>query len=361
MSKIHIALVSKEVLPVYYTVKTYNPDIVYLIGTEETKVFQERLKKVFKKEGITCFQTSTKPYDRSCKDTCERIHAQGKPEDEYVYNITGGTKPMAIAAFICAAKYKAKVVYTDSKACINMMTFEETPLECHIDIETIFALQGQNLKEATPYKYDHSRTQCAEKIRDFIANYQNAYRPLKAYYDKFTQLPNSHEEKNLRYTRNNKIIDIEYNYSTVFHSDYPDSFSMLFKGRWWETLVADAVNKWAEGKYAVWTNVEFTLASSNSNELSKNEIDILVNMGNTLLFIECKSGDFDQNNIYKLASICKTYGSYKSKGVIVSFYNNNRRDLQEKAKEENIKIIKPNHDFKDFASQLDNIIISLKA
>ncbi len=360
MSKIHIALVSKEVLPVYYTVKTYKPDIVYLIGTKETTVFQKHLNNVFKKEGIICHTTLVNPYDRSCKDRCEKIHAQGNLEDEYVYNITGGTKPMAIAAFICAANHRARVIYTDSKSCLDLMTFEKTPLKCDINIKTIFSLQGQSLKNATPYKYNSLKTECAIEIRNFITNNRKAYNKLAAYYDKFKQLPNFYETEDVRYTRKDKSIDVEYNDRNVFHSDYHDSYSMLLKGRWWETLVADAVNEWAKEKHEVWTNVEFTLSSSPNTQSSKNEIDILVKIGNTLLFIECKSGTFDQNNIYKLASICKTYGSYKSKGVIVSFYKPNQ-GLLEKAKDDNIKIITPSFDFKNLASQLDDIIESLKA
>ena len=72
----------------------------------------------------------------------------------------------------------------------------------------------------------------------------------------------------------------------------------------------------------------------------KNEIDILVNLGTTFVMIECKSGNLMQNEIYKMDYVRNTYGSDKSKSVLVSFYPV-KNDLKEKAKDSQIDIICP--------------------
>ena len=154
---------------------------------------------------------------------------------------------------------------------------------------------------------------------------------------------------------------VEYDDVEVFASDYHDAFAMLFEGRWWETLVADAVSRWADGRYEVWTNVRFE-PKAEAERYDKNEVDVLVNIGNRLLFVECKSGMFNQDNLYKLSSVSHTYGSYKSKSVIVSFRDNViRPDLEEKAREMHVKLFVPNRQLSNIGVELDKIVKSLNA
>lgn len=372
MSKIHIALVGKEVLPVYYMVETDRPDKVYLIGTKENHEQVRNLTNVIKSEGVECYTNNeVGAYDKSCMDVCEKIYAENSTDDEFVYNLTGGTKLMAMAAFRSALNHGAKTVYTDSESCIDLETFEKTPLECSIKPETIFLLQGQKLKGKTIYRYDAFRTDCAERIRDFIRNCPKAYGTLKKEYDKNLSLKTqrryekkpfqTYDDGHLVYEYCDGKISIEYNGGEVFYSSYSDVYVMLFEGRWWESLVADAVSRWSNGRYEIWTSVKFEPNSLQSRNPEKNEIDVLVNVGNTLLFVECKSGNFDQNNIHKLSSIIKTYGSYKSKGVIVSLYGKNN-ELYENAKDDKVEIIiAPYGNFSKFSKKLDHIINKLKA
>ena len=59
---------------------------------------------------------------------------------------------------------------------------------------------------------------------------------------------------------------------------------------------------------------------SNSNiKLDKNEIDILINTGQKILFIECKSGIVLQSDINKMRAISKFYGGISSKSILVSY------------------------------------------
>lgn len=133
-------------------------------------------------------------------------------------------------------------------------------------------------------------------------------------------------------------------------------------------LVADAVYKWAKGKYEIWTSVEFDQTTT-KKELNwkqknsvKNEIDVLVNLGNKLLVLECKSGKFEQANIDKLSAICKTYGSYKSKGAIVAFSKDNVKDhLRQRAIEQKVEIVVPREDFSNFESEMNRVINSSKS
>lgn len=368
MKKIQIALVSKEALPVYYMVNELMPDIVYLLATKETTNVMNNIKSVVKQHGMECSGCVIPANDMAaCLHACEHIHAENDNDCEYTYNLTCGTKLMAIGALLCAQTHHARMVYTETKTYVDFATLEHKPITRFIDTETIMALQGQSIKERTVYEPKSLRTECAEEVRTFIKLHNKAYKKLRKFYDDKTKkkeaLPSTFNTENLTYTNLNGKITIEEDDVEVFYSDYSGAFSMLFEGQWWEVLVADAVYHWVGNEYEVWTNVKFNPQHDARSNNDKNEIDVLVNIDNTLLFIECKSGTYDQNNIYKLKCVRETYGSYKSKGIIVSFYNDRNRlpDLNEKAKEENVEIICCYEGFSKLPSFLDKIINSKKA
>lgn len=365
MKKIQIALVSKETLPVFYMINELLPDEVYLIGTDQTNDYEARIAKAVEsitEKHVVCHRLKTDANDiRDCMRQCDSVHAKNGDDCEYCYNLTCGTKLMAIGALVCAQKHKAAAVYADYQSYTDFDEFHSHPMTRLLDIDTIMTLQGQKIKEKVAYAYDAERTECAESVRQFIEDKPKAYSVLISYYNRYKQLPNPFSSGKLHYYREGGKLAVEYDDAEVFSSRYRDAFKMLFEGRWWETLVADAVARWADGRHEVFTSVRFEPQNGKSTN-DKNEIDVLVNMGTTLLFVECKSGSFDQNNIYKLQTICNTYGSYKSKGVIISYRRNVLKpDLEEKARENRVQLLIPNKSMGNIPRELDKIIKSSKA
>lgn len=368
MKKILISLVSKEVFPAYYSISEFSPDIVYLIGTKETYAEMNRIKNVAQDEQCEVKTNTVSAYDiEGCAKMCDQIHEENGADCEYIYNLTLGTKLMAFGAMDSAQRHNAKMIYTTPAECIGISPLSRTPLSCKISFEEMFKLQGQILKEYKVYEYDEARAECAEDIRDFIVNNQKAYKTLSKEYNKYTQIRKEFYDEHTNYTRYGGVTRIEYDDVEVFCSDQRGITMMIFEGRWWETLVADATAKWADGKYEIWTGVKFEPKSKtiNQNRVEskdiKNEIDVLVNLGTTMLFIECKSGAITQDNISKLNTVRQTYGSYQSKAVIISLYSV-RPELHEKAKENNIDIFEvPKGDLSKLPNRLNNIINSLKA
>ena len=364
MKNIQISLVSKEALPVYYMINEFLPDCIYLLGTNETGNVAKNIERIIQKNGMQCIKRIVPANDMaSCMQACEQIHQENGDDCEYRYNLTCGTKLMAFGALLCAQSHHAKIVYTDTTTYVDFDTMEHKQMTRFLDTSTIFELQGQKVKEKTVHTLDAQRTECAKGIRNFIINHRKTYGTLARWYRENKQLPRTFDYGEIHYERNSSgSITIEEDNVEVFYSDYSDAFKMLFEGRWWETLVADAVYKWAGEEHEVWTSVIFNPVQNPSQENVKNEIDVLVNVKNTLLFIECKSGYFEQNNIYKLKSVRETYGSYKSKGVIIAFNRNNVKEgFEEKGRENNIHIIVPRHNLSNLPEMLDKIIKSQNA
>ena len=363
MSKnIQIALVSKETLPVFYIINEFRPDEVYLVGTEETTGEMGQIERSAATMGIACHKLVTRADDMAyTMQQCENVHGQHGTDASYRYNLTCGTKLMAFGALLCAQKHHAQVVYSDIATYTDFATMRRQPLQHKLSTETIIALQGQKIKSREVYRYDAQRTECALQVRDFVRRYVKAYSVLINRYNAYKQLPNPFSSGDLYYSRSGGRLSVEYDDVEVFGSDYRDAFKLLFEGRWWETLVADAVSRWADGRYEVWTSVRFE-PKDGASRSDKNEVDVLVNVGNVLLFVECKSGAFTQDNIYKLSSVARTYGSYKSKSVIVSFRDNViRPDLEEKAREQHVRLLVPDGRLRNLGAELDKIVKSINA
>ena len=367
MKHLHITLLGKESLPVFVPIQQLKPDIVYIIGTKETTDVAKRLKQALAVIGCECIIKATEAYDiMSTIKICEDIHTNLGAGCSYSYNVTGGTKVMAIGAFIVANQHGSKVIYTDSKNCLDLNTFESTPLDVNIGDEAIFILQGQRLKQYDIYSKDAVKSECSADIEAFIRCHIKPYSTIMDVYNSRKQLPNPFIKWPVRYEKHGSQITVENNDIEVLSIDHKDSFKLLFEGRWWETLVADAVASWSGGLFEVWQNVKFepTNKPAGNKAPDKNEVDILVNVGNSFIFVECKSGAVTQDNIYKLAAIRQTYGSDKSKSVLVSYRKLND-ELMEKAKENKISVIAPTNKYHSTLEQiprkLDEILSSLKA
>lgn len=360
MKKIHITLVGKETLPAYYLAKVLEADIVYVLATKQSKTEAGRLKRVLTDEGVKCvLNCDIDAFDiNSVIQACEDIHHLCDIDSEVSYNLTGGTKPMAIGAYKVAESRGARIYYTNSDSLMDWNAFSSQPLELKVSNETIFALQGQTLKHMTVYEEDAGKLACARAIRQFLKDSGNrkVFSKLWKLYDE-CQLRSTYSAETFEYRFDNGCLCISVNGEVRLDICGDSARKLLFEGRWWETLVAQAVYEWSDGRYEVFQNVTFSPRSAESIQNDKNEVDILVNIGNKMLFIECKSGRVTQDNINKMTVIRQNYGSDKSKSVLVTLWPL-PDDLKEKARESHVHLIVG---LDAISSRLDTIMNTIKA
>lgn len=350
MGKVHVALLGKEVLPVFYPIQEFKLKDICVIGTAENRKIYENLKSVCGYVGSKTQFFEVGAYDmKEVVNVCEEIHEKYPDGTDFIYNVTGGTKPMALAAFIVAKRHGAEVIYTDSKSCLNMDTFESKPISETLGIRIIFLLQGQKLKNYHPWPQDGaSDVEVSRRILDFIKKNRALYNVLRKRYIARNGLFNDFNEEGCRYSFYDNELTIEKVGRRLLSIYSKDAKKLLFEGRWWERLVSDAMWKWSAGRCEIGTDVVF---DSPAGGADKNEVDILINVGNTMVFVECKSGELSQNEIYKLAAVKSTYGSDKSKSVLVTFWPL-REDLRQKAEESRIFVIEPENAGQDILSKI---------
>ncbi len=371
--KHHITLVGKEILPIYYAIKEYNSDCIHIIYTSETELIAYRISNIISLN-IPCTLYKVLPYYvQDVVTICEKIHDKFKGDD-FLYNLTGGTKPMAFGAHSVALRNNAEVIYTSQQnEIINLNTYLVNPMKCRLSNQEIIGLSGQKLNSYSELTFlDPLLTQCAIQIKNFIEIKSSYYREISRYvknnFDSTSlNLPNTFNINNYIFFQKSETngFKLETNEETLFESDHPQSTFLFFEGRWWETLVADAIfcwNKKREKNSEIWQNVIFNLIAEDPK--IKNEVDILINLGTKMLFIECKSGKITQSDVYKITQVRDTYGGEMSKTVLVSYYPVTT-DIAEKCQEAQINLFAPQFAYQrkkhleKLDSYLNNIILNL--
>lgn len=370
-NKVHITILGKEVLPAYYPIEMFSITEIYVIGTSQNyndNVYRN-LERFCKSQGRNIYFVQVEAYDiKSTITECENIHSKYSDDTEFLYNITGGTKIMALGAYRVATQHKASVIYTNSKDYIDLNTYESKPLTCSLSNKDIFKLQGQELNDYVIWDYttETENVIASKEIQKFIRYHYYDYKHLS---DNCiindSTIINTYSNKSITYSFIDNHLLVTKNQEIILSVTSSNAKELLFRGRWWECLVANAIANWAKGRYEIWHSVVFMSANNPTDDIDtpvKNEIDILVNVGNTFVFVECKSGKLTQNEIYKMDYVKQTYGSDKSKSVLVSF-RPLKEDLKIKASDSRIAIISPefrgDNVLKNIPTKMNEIVNSL--
>ena len=107
--------------------------------------------------------------------------------------------------------------------------------------------------------------------------------------------------------------------------------SMLAHTGWFEYEVAAALAR-LYGSDNVYTNCVF----KTQHGQDKNEVDIIVNTGQKLLFVECKTDIHESTAIDKFASVVKNYGGNGSKALFITLFEMNDNN-KEKCRDNHIE------------------------
>jgi hypothetical protein len=91
----------------------------------------------------------------------------------------------------------------------------------------------------------------------------------------------------------------------------------MFRAAWWELVVASQIKKWPKLKEIL---IQCELPFKGDKSATKNEIDILLNVGRKMIFVECKSGMVKQEDINKMKIVKDTYGGFIAKSILVCRY-----------------------------------------
>ncbi len=345
--KHQIILIGKDITPAYHGIKEFGPDFVHILYTKETKFVPSPMFALiprsvkYKLYCIEAYQAE------GIIATCKEIHRDFA--GSFTYNLSEGTKIMAFAAFSVAKEYNAEIIYlTQQGEIIHLDTFQTYPMHTILENHEILALKGSKLSTYTNTRDLSDEDICSShKIKRFIEEYPKEHERMQKFYEshanrKLNRLPATRTFPNqLKYIQEEGSLFVTLDYKVLLNIPHPNGSTLYFEGRWWETLVAAKVREWSNNQKnvpEVWQSVVFHTV--NNSERTKNEVDILLNNEQKLIFIECKSGYVNQNDVYKVDAVRETYGGDVSRAILASYFPV-ESSLREKAKDLQIALFAP--------------------
>ena len=329
MARIHISLIGGQSYPVYLAILDLQPqtDEILLIHSSQSKEEAERIQQ---EVGVKAHLLEFDPVDiQSVNNQLEKCFPKQSSDDIYTVNITGGTKLWSIAFYEYFKKdFNAKLIYIDQNNYIcDLVSLEKRQSTVSFNTDSVFRLNGTKAKSYSLYQdYTEADKNCVDKIKKLRHHYHEGFNsfsiPKRTWENELKQkktgywrLENGSQIEWDKGTNTIKILLI--NPKSKKSGDTlasPHLFSLFFHTGWFEYEVANLLSTW---KYAkeIRMNVEFPY---NAEQNPKNEIDLVVNTGNRLLFVECKTQISDITDIDKFRTAVKNYGGMASKALFVT-------------------------------------------
>lgn len=332
-----ITLLGGQISPVYWGIKEFNPDIVHILYSKESKKNLTVLKKLVSVKKLYTYQIDASDF-LGILETIEDILAKSK--GTYSLNLTGGTKIMALASLHPFSEKNNKYFYIDQKHTVfEMPEINKRELTATESIKNLLKLSGFNKFHFSTLKKTFNRKDKELAYHIFNKTKQRGFSSLLA------KIIKSQSSENLLpigknitagdyLFRKSHEIEIRRKDQIIKFPISKNTDPILCKGGWWELVVADSIVK-DNGTFEHALNLEF-ISDNNSNIL--NEIDLLLSNGRVVHFIEMKSGNIKQEDVNKISTINKLYGSSLSHSFLISRYKP-REDIIEKCNNLGIHLI----------------------
>jgi hypothetical protein len=315
MAKIHISLVGGQPAPVYYGIVDTMPDEVILIHSPQSKEEASRINDEIKIP-MTLMEFNPVNLQKIFSET-EELASRISDSDEITVNISSGTKPWSLAFYIVFGNISnASIIYIDQNNKVwDFATRHNHFVNFNMDAQ--FRLYGTSLKKFNDINdftsddkkvVEDIRTLRDFKVEDFVQLTQSksSSNPSQTLKSGSSLIWNKTSKSFLmKLVKKGKIMQ-----KTLISKNVRQ---LLLKTGWFEYEIALLLKKWDKAK-----NIRLNCKFPTKKNADKNEIDIIVDTGSKLLFIECKTQIFDNTDIDKFNSAVKNYGGSGSKALFVT-------------------------------------------
>ncbi len=357
----HICLVSDQPIPNFLPLKSeeLKPTKVTLVVTEAMveKGKVAALKEEIEKHQIPLGDDIRLP-DANDIPSITDILADwlDRNTDDVVLNVTGGTKPMAIAAQEVFRMAERPVFYVDIASDLVLWVDDKKarpPIQLKDTSLKLKPLLGLNGIRLTGGDFKSSLTRDDwKRFSEMLATecrFRNVLGILNRYAEKSEQInrlavdfDEPINDKNrtdwadlLEELKENKFITD----GDEHHIKFVDAEARRFcNGIWLEHYVFEKIKKLGFSKDYAMMN-----ASVLYGKETKNELDAVLVVRNTLVLIECKTRNMKRDGvaddaIYKLAELTRFLGGARIKSILIS-YQTLRDPDKKRAKLLNVDII----------------------
>lgn len=327
MPKIHIALVGKQTTPICQVIEHVKPDQMILLPSQDSHQYAVTVKSQYKGK-IACDIYDLSLDDIAAIRTMAVTIAEVIPLNyEVTLDLTSGVKPWALI-FIDVFKEKlpqSDVYYIYQNGKLINMSKQEAVGEVDFDYNTQFRLLGHNFSEYTLFtEYTQEDEVAMGILKDYYHKNNKQLTPLMFEFSKYVSLNKLSPDQDIHFY--NKSGDVSWTSSSKSMSiniaikekvvvSSPHAWHLGTNTGWFEYYVANILSKIFPPDQ-IFMNCHF----KGSNNTDLNEVDIIVNTGKKLLFVECKTQIRDSNDVDKFASVVRNYGALSSKALFVTYW-----------------------------------------
>ena len=346
MEKLHIALVGAQTMPIYIGILESDADKFILIHSTQTKSNAEIIARYINRDNTVLFELPAWDFPKM-KDRIDGLLAEYK-DWSIEANISGGSKPWGFMFSMLAFEYSNMSLFFVDQSCMihnisDLTSRMAKPLDGGIRQilefnQILESNQASSVTHVDLTSYGEKDVsilteikRCRKKYPKIFNNLtipkrgiQNRYQnnKLDTIVDDQSQSEISWDirgpEQKVKLTFINRLGNTDV---VTFQS--PHAFDMVVSSGWFEYEIAKCLELWTEAK-DIWLNSVFPYR----NNTPKNEIDIIVNVGYKLLFVECKTKIFDYTDIDKFRSAVKNYGGLSSKAIFISLESMNDKTIE---------------------------------
>lgn len=314
MKKVHIVTVGGQPVPIYLGLKEDKDfDLIVAICSKMSEDEAQRILDFFpdtQKHFIKCSTDNLQEIEQVAAEISKICEGW-----QVTLNLTGGPKLWTIS-FYGALSHQAntRVIYLDQNNKLTDLQTKETQI-LNIDKETRFKLHGSPINSYTNLEdYTEEDLMVAEAIRDLRQINPKVFHELTGSVGqdcKTNGYKKQAEKQNglVKYHPTSNQIEIELhgygaNAKKKVEKTFsaPHVFEIVFNSGWCELIIADKIST-SPLVEDVWMNCKFTA----SNGRDKNEIDIIVDLGAKLLFVECKTMIYDTTDVDKFRSATRNF------------------------------------------------------
>ena len=369
MKTILVSLISEQTIPNILGAAYYKPDILWFISTERME--KERKRECIEntlrlKELLTSTENVKKVIvDQDsladCMNKIEELIEKANGEVEYIVNITGGNKLMALAAYEIFRDIGQKVIIGYMPLGKNefVQIFpRKKPLKVYevkerLNLEEYLNCYGfkmQNKNEFSIVKANSlSRKATSRWILD---NYELLKGMLGFLYE---NLKDARGKKRKRYslsaTFDREPLRVEKEMLEKFGFDLKDSIIardmtkdeiVYLTGGWFEEYVFNEVYSLVEDGVLDDAMIAVKIESLSS---AQNELDIAFMKDNVFYYIECKTlGDEGEKSIirdevYKKGSLSALLGKGEKRAIICTTRNHIKESLANRARDYGVEVL----------------------
>ncbi len=328
--KIHISLVGKETVPVYMGIVEVEPDEVILIHSANTKTECDRIKSVLSPNiKVQCKEfdpADLKKIFYSLNKLRRNLLDKIQQEDKISLNLVGGTKFWSLAFYsVFNSMNNVSINLVDQQNNFwDFVAQNSKQLIPPSDIKIIFELNGNPAPKNVPFtnytEEDFIIAQEVEKVRKINVKDFNDLTIFKK--SQQNELDKKENERTLQ--SRSKLIWIKPDYAqiTLYRRKSktpivtklrsPHAVAIVNNSHWFELKIAKLLSN-IYPKENIYMNCRFI-----NNGTAQNEVDIIINTGNKLLFVECKTQITNTTDIDKFSTVVENYGGKSSKALFIT-------------------------------------------